>query len=69
MKGKHCIALIVAWLAFGSSALAIQIVEGGTETEAKYLLAMPDEWNGDLVVYAHGFIDHAKPIVLKGDGK
>lgn len=31
---------------------------------AKYAFFVPDEWNGDLVLYAHGFIDPAQPIAL-----
>ena len=43
---------------------AAQLVEGECETGAKYLLALPNDWNGDLVVYAHGFMDTAEPITL-----
>jgi pimeloyl-ACP methyl ester carboxylesterase len=40
------------------------IEEGETGRGAKYALCVPDEWNGDLVLYAHGFIDVAMPIDL-----
>jgi pimeloyl-ACP methyl ester carboxylesterase len=64
MKTKH-IALFVLLLAGLSAAAATQIVEGETGTGAKYLLAVPDNWNGDLVVYAHGIIvDSTLPIAL-----
>ena len=36
-------------------------VMGGTNL---YAIFVPDEWNGDLVVYAHGFIDVASPLHL-----
>lgn len=67
MKGKatYGIALIIALLACGIAGAATQVVEGESGKGAKYLLAMPDDWNGDLVVYAHGIIVPATlPIEL-----
>lgn len=58
------IALITAVLVCASAVSATQLVEGESETGAKYLLALPNDWNGDLVVYAHGFVDPAEPIAL-----
>jgi len=31
---------------------------------AQYALFLPYRWNGDLVVYAHGFVDPAAPVAL-----
>jgi pimeloyl-ACP methyl ester carboxylesterase len=36
-------------------------VIGGTNV---YALLVPDDWNGELVVYAHGFVDAGEPLVL-----
>jgi pimeloyl-ACP methyl ester carboxylesterase len=36
----------------------------GEYNGAKYALFLPYRWNGDLVVYAHGFIDPVAPIAL-----
>ena len=64
-KGTYCIALSIALLACTFAGAAVQMVEGETGSGAKYLLAMPDNWNGDLVVYAHGIIvDATQPIAL-----
>jgi pimeloyl-ACP methyl ester carboxylesterase len=41
-----------------------RVVEGETGSGANYLLTVPDNWNGDLVVYAHGYIDTQEPIGL-----
>lgn len=52
-------------LVCGSTFAATQMVEGETGSGAKYLLAVPDNWNGDLVVYAHGIVMPATlPIAL-----
>lgn len=65
MKNKviHGILFVALMVCFSAGA-ATQVIEGSTGTRAKYLIAMPDDWNGDLVVYAHGFIDAALPIAL-----
>ena len=34
---------------------------GGTNV---YAVLVPDDWNGELVVYAHGFVDSGEPLVL-----
>jgi hypothetical protein len=39
-------------------------VVGTDETGAQYALFLPYNWNGDLAVYVHGFIDPAAPIAL-----
>jgi pimeloyl-ACP methyl ester carboxylesterase len=41
-----------------------QVIEGETGLGAKYRITVPENWNGGLVVYAHGFIDAAEPIAL-----
>lgn len=42
----------------------VTVVTGEIGPGAKYALYVPDDWNGDLVLYAHGFIDPEMPIVL-----
>lgn len=50
----------------GGSALTADelVVVTGERAGAQYALYVPPEWNGDLVVYAHGFIDPALPVAL-----
>jgi pimeloyl-ACP methyl ester carboxylesterase len=48
----------------GRSAPVANIIEGEVGPGTEYALCMPDNWNGDLIVYAHGFIDVAVPIGL-----
>ncbi len=47
------------------------IVEDGVTTyegifggENLYAILVPEEWNGELVVYAHGFVDADEPLTL-----
>lgn len=40
------------------------VVEGEFGPGALYAIYRPDNWNGDLIVYAHGFIDPAAPIAF-----
>lgn len=63
-KAKQHLFLLAALLAC-TTAPAIQSIEGETGQGAKYRLTVPDTWNGDLVVYAHGIIvDTSQPIAL-----
>lgn len=39
-------------------------LQGTIGPGAIYALYRPDNWNGELIVYAHGFIDPAAPIAL-----
>lgn len=40
------------------------MVEGEFGPGALYAIYRPENWNGDLIVYAHGFIDPAAPIAF-----
>jgi pimeloyl-ACP methyl ester carboxylesterase len=51
-------------VALASSAQAQQHVEGQTGPGSLYALDMPEAWNGDLVVYAHGIVDPVLPVAL-----
>ena len=43
---------------------APRVIEGTTATGARYALAVPEIWAGDLVVYGHGIVDPASPVAL-----
>ena len=43
---------------------ATQLVQGTTPTGAFYAFAVPDDWNGDLIIYGHGIVDPAAPVAL-----
>lgn len=64
MKAKTQYGLIAAILLLlcNSIIAAPQIVEGESWNGAKYQLAVPENWNGDLVVYAHGYLDAPYPL-------
>src|SRR5512135_614481 len=34
---------------------------------AQYQICMPPNWNGDLVVFAHGYVDPQRPISMPYD--
>ncbi len=54
--------LTVLLASTGTAAFAAQHVEGTTGPGALYALDVPDVWNGDLVVYAHGILDPLAPV-------
>ncbi|HET6777942.1 MAG TPA: prolyl oligopeptidase family serine peptidase [Gemmatimonadales bacterium] len=42
-------------------------VDGTLEHGALYQVCFPDEWNGDLVLYAHGHVPASRPLALPSD--
>ena len=40
-------------------------IEGEIGPGALYGLSVPDEWNGDLVLYAHGYVPPVSPVELQ----
>jgi pimeloyl-ACP methyl ester carboxylesterase len=45
-----------------------QVVDGSTGPGSLYRLIRPANWNGTLLVYAHGFVSPEQPISLPPDG-
>ena len=43
------------------------IYEGTLSTGALYKIWMPDSWNGELVVFAHGYVSPGEPIAIPED--
>ncbi len=43
---------------------SVQRVDGEIGPGALYALFTPSNWNGDLAIYAHGFVDAALPVAL-----
>jgi pimeloyl-ACP methyl ester carboxylesterase len=57
------LSLLVAAL-FVLRVDAQSTVQGTTPTGALYAFAVPDDWNGDLIIYGHGIVDPAAPVAL-----
>ena len=49
-----------------SDATWSQQIAGKTGPGSTYAMFVPHNWNGDVVYYAHGFVDAAMPIALPG---
>ncbi len=49
-----------------SDATWAQRIVGKTGPGSTYAMFVPHNWNGDVVYYAHGFVDAALPIALPG---
>jgi pimeloyl-ACP methyl ester carboxylesterase len=43
----------------------VRTLEGETGPGAKYALAVPEDWNGRLVLYSHGYRDPETPVDLR----
>jgi pimeloyl-ACP methyl ester carboxylesterase len=52
-----------------SSSVWARQITGETKPGALYAFFVPNNWNGDVVYYAHGIVDAALPVALPtGDG-
>ena len=60
---RACLALLLS-LFMLARAEATQLLQGVTSDGAAYAFALPDGWNGDLVIYGHGIVDPAAPLAL-----
>lgn len=61
------IGVIIAALAVLSPPIASGqegCVDGPQSTGAIYRICMPDSWNGDLVLWAHGYVDPQEPVAI-----
>lgn len=43
---------------------ATQFVTGSTGPGSDYAFAVPENWNGELIIYGHGIVDPGAPVVL-----
>ncbi len=71
LSGKKAFSaslLILAGLMIvATPALADDVVDGQTGSGALYRLVRPTLWNGDLVLYAHGYVSPEAPIALPSE--
>jgi pimeloyl-ACP methyl ester carboxylesterase len=51
-----------------SSNASSEIIDGSVGPGALYRLSRPANWNGDLVVYSHGFVSPDQPVALPPEG-
>ncbi len=65
---KGIVKPVVVSLTIAAAAASVvaqpQVIEGETGSGAQYQITMPEAWNGDLVVYAHGIIEPFMPVGL-----
>src|SRR4030095_3068117 len=66
MKRALLITLAVV-LNVASSAFADEVVDGSV-AGSLYRLVRPTNWNGRLVLYAHGFVPSDAPVALPPEG-
>jgi pimeloyl-ACP methyl ester carboxylesterase len=59
--------VLTSVLGFAGSALADDIVDGKFGPGALYRLVRPTDWNGTLVLYAHGYVSPDQPVGFPPD--
>jgi len=61
--GATCVAVVAVFLVCASK-LEAQHREGAIGDGSFYAIDVPQPWNGDLIVYAHGIVDPTAPVAL-----
>jgi len=64
MRVRFGVAVAIAYVACVSPSLGDEIVDGRVGPGALYRLVHPTDWNGRLVLYAHGFVSDEEPVAL-----
>src|SRR5512138_3808299 len=54
-------------LTLAAPAMADDVVTGTLGPGALYRLVRPTNWNGDLVLYAHGYVSADLPVAIPAD--
>lgn len=68
MYPQTLIVAILIGLSVVTPAAADDIVDGRTASGALYRLVRPTNWNGSLVLYAHGLVSSRAPVTLPAEG-
>jgi pimeloyl-ACP methyl ester carboxylesterase len=72
LKGRRWFSMSLAlatvlWLA--GPALADEVVDGTTGPGSVYRLVRPSNWNGILLLYAHGYVSKNEPVAIPPDAQ
>jgi pimeloyl-ACP methyl ester carboxylesterase len=70
-KGRvfSTLAAVAAVLGLAGPALADEIVNGSTGPGSVYRLVRPSNWNGILLLYAHGYVSKDVPVAITPDSQ
>ncbi len=68
MRRTYTVVCFVFLLLFSNVVAGQQFVTENSGDGSQYELAMPNSWNGILVVWAHGISDPQEPIALPDVG-
>ena len=63
-RTSSVLALCLALIAFTSSGVAQQVITGTAADGSLFEFDVPANWNGSLVVYAHGIFDPQAALIL-----
>jgi pimeloyl-ACP methyl ester carboxylesterase len=61
------VLIVASVMGSGTPAWADDVVDGALGPGALYRLARPTNWNGTLVVYAHGYVSPDQPVAIPPD--
>jgi pimeloyl-ACP methyl ester carboxylesterase len=62
------IAVLAILFGLTGGAYADEVIDGSLGPGALYRMVRPTNWNGTLLLYAHGFLPASEPVSLPSDG-
>src|SRR5687768_5403423 len=72
MLTRRLVSMVVAFatvLGAGGAARADEVVNGSTGPGSVYRLVRPSNWNGILLLYAHGYVSKDAPVAITPDAQ
>jgi pimeloyl-ACP methyl ester carboxylesterase len=72
MVTRRTCSMVLAFtlvLGFAGRAIADDVVDGSTGPGSVYRLVRPSNWNGILVLYAHGYVTKGEPVAIPADAQ
>jgi hypothetical protein len=71
LKGRvfSILVTVATVLGLAGPALADEVVNGSTGPGSVYRLVRPSNWNGILLLYAHGYVSKDAPVAITPDSQ
>jgi pimeloyl-ACP methyl ester carboxylesterase len=67
MLRRACLIVLILFGGAIGQARADEVIDGKSGPGALYRLVRPTNWNGSLVVYAHGYVSTDQPVAITPD--
>lgn len=67
LRRRTSLTFLLLLISFVATARADQVIDGAFGPGALYRIVRPTNWNGQLVLYAHGYVSPDQPVTITPD--